>query len=137
MQNELEEKALEGVDGFFEKLTEYADVLGGKLTDIAPDAAEALLNLIQLKGGFILAIGFVAAAVTIFGLNQLRKVKIDKEGNFERLSDFFRLVGGVLFVCFGGSCAVSTLFDFYNWLAAFYPEGALAFKVLKAVGIEI
>lgn len=39
---------------FFEKITEYAAVLEQQLIDVAPHAAEALLNLVQFKGDFIL-----------------------------------------------------------------------------------
>lgn len=141
MTQELEEKALEGVDGFFTKLTEAADIVTAKLIEVTPDAAEAILNLVQFKGiftivsslPFVILIPIVAWHLFF----RLHKWIQDEPGYYDRgvayvPAAFVSIPVGLIWAAF-----VVDFISFYNWLSALYPEGAIALKALEAVGINL
>jgi len=138
MEEEIKEKALEGVDGFFTKLTEAADIVSAKLVDVAPEAAEAVLNLVQFKGVFDIGVGAVLALLSFVSVKKLLIPGCQK-----LIEDEYCGIGLVM-AMFGGAAAFITglfsliqLLTFYIWLSAFYPEGAIALKALQAVGVDL
>lgn len=139
---EVATKTQESMDVFFSKLTEAATVVTEKLIEVAPDAAEALLNLVQFKGFFSLAVGAALLIGTLVCLNVIRSVKWEETryssgSEPATATDWLKFIGGItLGISFLFGAAI-LLFSFYNWLSAFYPEGAIALKALEAVGINI
>lgn len=143
-----EEKVHEGVDGFFTKLTEAADVVTEKLIEVTPEAADAILNLVQFKGVFYITVPAIVLALWIGlivnGIKFLRNVNPEIWGIAEydgAAGDITRIFvqGGVCFAMFFPSViwAIPSILSFYNWLSALYPEGAIALKALQAVGIDL
>jgi len=134
----LEEKAAEGVDGFFDKLSGAMDIVGEKLIDVTPEAAEHLLNLVQFKGIFgISKAGIVLAIVATLATWSWLKLKryassgnstVDEICAWATCNTALTVVSGFVLMIF---------LDFYNWISAFYPEGAIALKALEAVGINL
>lgn len=140
MDEETIQEVSKGIDGFFDKLTEAAGIISVKLIEVAPDAAAALLNLVQFKGIFILMSTFIFITLTtIIGLYYTKKLW--KWASVTDAGDGIgEYIPGVM-LCLGSCalllCSIWPLFEFYNWLSAFYPEGAIAFKALQAVGINL
>lgn len=136
--SEIEQKTLEGIDGFFNKLTEATDIVATKLIDVAPEAAEALLNLVQFKGIFNVTASLLVTFFLILCAAKIapRLIKWAKEDEYNPAPLIIMVVGGLGWVVMFASSLICFL-SFYNWLAAFYPEGAVAFKALAAVGIDL
>ena len=71
------EKALEGIDTFFTKITEAGEVIANKLVAVSPDVAEALLNLIRYKAAFDIftwvLLTLIFTGITIYSKKLLRK----------------------------------------------------------------
>ena len=140
--DKIDEVAAEGIEGFFTKLTEVTDTLTDKLVDIAPEAADALLSLVQFKGVFHIVSPFLILitilAVGVFSVKRLYKWagKFDMNPADEGLQYVPMCVVGGLTIILSG-VHFFKLFNFYNWLSAFYPEGAIALKALEAVGIDL
>lgn len=126
----------DNVDAFFEKLNQAADVVTQKLVAVAPEAAEAMLSLVQAKGIFDLVISalFILAACMLAKIT-IKTCKKVFETDSEHLIPAFVVTGVFSAISFitGGI----GFLNFYNWVAAFYPEGAIAMKALEAVGIEL
>lgn len=135
----------DGFNNFFDLLTDAATVVTLKLVEVAPDVAQGLLNLIQIKG--IFSIGrSVLLLLGILGLFTLMYKKVvpwvaqkEEKVNYDYsgLPTLFFLfvpyaIMGFIFI----SQLVSFL-SFYHWIAAFYPEGAIALKALEAAGINL
>lgn len=134
----------EGVDGFFDRLNEAIDIVSEKLVEVAPEAAEAVLNLVQAKGIFhlVVAAPFVLGALVALFLVwsftlKYHKQKKEEGEYYDPFIPFFPAgcATAVLLVCF--FVAFFKGWTFYNWLSAFYPEGAIAFKALQAAGIDL
>ena len=129
-----------GVEGFFDKLTEVTGALTEELVNVAPSVAEALLTLVQVKGVFHISIGLLALFGVYKAFNMLKTVKFCESRNSldltESVNDAMKLVFGVLLIL---SFAFISLFNlqFYHWISAIYPEGALALKALSAAGIDL
>lgn len=134
---EVAAKTQESMDAFFSKLTEAATVVTEKLVEVAPDAAEAMLNLVQFKGVFGLVLGLVFAIGLFVSIRMLSKVRFDEYNDPDSPKSAVNLVGGIAGSVVSTAGVLINLFPFYNWLAAFYPEGAIALKALEAVGINI
>jgi len=138
---QIEETTLKGLDTFFTKLTEAADVVTQKLIEVTPEAADAILNLVQFKGIFELSTGFLVFIIPL-GLVLWSWLKFKKYVSCTTGSNF---CGEIAVLWLGGNIittiitiiAFISVLDFYNWLSAFYPEGAIAFKALEAVGINL
>lgn len=141
MKEELEQKTLEGIDGFFTKLTEATDIVSAKLVEVAPDAAEAILGLVQIKGIFSLVNEFAWFAVFFLLTRWLYGVsrKRFNEGEYEHYDvPIFIFAGAGAGVAGVFSlCMLGKFLRFYDWLAAIYPEGAVALTALNAVGINL
>lgn len=144
MENELKDKAYEGVDGFFTKLTEAADIVTEKLIEVAPEAAQAVLNLVQFKGIFsLLAASILLAGLTIAVRKMWKWLLVKREDGTNHL--LYEMEGAVVLPWLGFSLLFFAWFvvfmddflSFYNWLSAFYPEGAVALKALQAAGIDL
>jgi hypothetical protein len=130
----------DNIDVFFGKINEAADIVSAKLVAVAPEAAEALLNLVQFKGVFDLAsgvaLGCLCCVLIKFGVNrmglaaEITKEHGDRYSNNEEMT--WQAVGAVSFVvaAFTGVGSLISVLSFYPWLAAFYPEGAIAMKAL-------
>lgn len=139
-EEEITTEILTGVDGFFDKLTEATEIISGKLIEVAPDAANALLNLVQFKGIFNLIVPslffFTFLFLVINGLKWLTEVDdLEDDANCVRL--FVQGITCFITGIFSLLWAVPNMLSFYNWLSALYPEGAIAFKALQAVGIDL
>lgn len=143
LENEVYKK---GLEGFFTKLTEVTDELTTKLFDVAPEAAEALLSLVQFKGFFYLISSSLTMVICYLSIRYLltKKTEINIASNsydiFATWGDCFKfwtlaIPVGVLFII--SLCSVGNLLSFYNWLSAFHPEGAIAIQALQAVGIDL
>lgn len=139
--SDIEEKTLEGVDGFFTKLTEAADIVTQKLIEVAPDAAEALLKLVQVKGGFNLVSEFLWVTVYFLITRWLYNTgkKFYNGGGYSDTdipifvcSFFAAVVPGILTLVM-----LADFLKFYDWLSVFYPEGAVALMALEAAGIKL
>lgn len=142
MSEEIKQKALEGIDGFFTKLTEAADVVTAKLIEVTPEAAEAILNLVQFKGAFtLLKLSIPLVFFATFSIWCWRRFYLFIESGGGRSSNSGDLEAACFFWCAIATvpAIVSALafLNFYHWVAAFYPEGAIALKALQAVGIEL
>lgn len=131
----------DNVDAFFEKLNQAADVVTQKLVAVAPEAAEAMLSLVQAKGIFdltvsVVILGFSLVMATI-SASSFKKAFVEDSDCFANevyvaisaISAAFCLVSFIV----GGA----RITNFYYWVAAFYPEGAIAMKALQAVGISL
>lgn len=132
----MTEVQTDNVDAFFEKLNQAADVVTQKLVAVAPEAAEAMLSLVQAKGVFDVVISalFILASLVLAKIT-IKTCKKAFETAFEPLIPTFMITGVISAILFiTGTLGV---LDFYNWVAAFYPEGAIAMKALAAVGIEL
>ena len=140
---ETNEQITEGVDGFFDRLNDAVDILTEKLIEISPEAADALLNLVWVKGVFGLA-SAVAALVLFFGI-LVFFYRLWRVGFTDQLSV---IEANTAAFVFGGAGALGSgllvikiffhdFLNFYTWLSIFYPEGALAYKALQAVGIDL
>lgn len=138
MTDEITEVATDNIDTFFSKLNEAADVVTEKLVDVAPEATEAILNLIQFKGVFNLVLGGVFFLMLVATICTIFTAKVDDDYDPASFRDGVKIYGGMIvaFPLFIATLEVGFL-SFYNWLSAFYPEGALALKALEAVGITL
>lgn len=135
----------DNIDDFLGKLNQAADIVTEKLIDIAPEAAEGLLNLVQAKGIFDIAVGLLIAIplaiLCVFCLRMYRDSGrvIDQNGWDIPEGDVqFTMI--LMFVVSAGIGIVTLsirVVNFYNLVAAFYPEGAIALKALEAVGVEL
>lgn len=132
----MTEVQTDNVDAFFEKLNQAADVVTQKLVAVAPEAAEAMLSLVQAKGAFDLGIStlFILASIALAKV-AIKTCKKAFETHFEPLIPAFMVTGvlSAISLITGGAGFI----NFYNWVAAFYPEGAIAMKALEAVGIDL
>lgn len=144
MTDKIEETTLEGVDLFFTKITEAGEVIADKLIEVSPDVAEGLLTLVQYKGGFDLLIATLYLIVFTIATKKIWTWGMKKPDpqcyyrNFKNLEEGIvplSVVWSFFFVL--GVAALYDLFHFYNWVALFYPEGAVAIKALEAVGITL
>lgn len=135
------EDKYEGIDGFFTKLTEAADIVTEKLIDVAPEAAEAILNIVQFKGAFNLVLsGLLILLIPIVAFQAWSKaIKFVRSKNGSYFSDIVYMPLGLATVIafIPWIIAFSEGWSFYNWLSAFYPEGAVALRALEAVGINL
>jgi hypothetical protein len=127
------------MDVVFDKLLTATDTITQKLIEVAPEAANAILNLVQFKGAFLL-ISCVVGISGIFCTVRYCLKKVHK--HFETSRHKQDIILGVCMICgilFGTTFiyCVSELLSFYNWLSAFFPEGAIAFKALEAAGIDL
>lgn len=139
----IENEIIETVGSFSEKLIEASEVVTTKLIEVAPDVADAMLMLIQAKGiweittDFLITVPFLLPLFfykTIF--NKTKEWEEDLcsyDKGFYHASAFtlIALSSFISFIC------VCDIFNFYNWVAAFYPEGAVALKALEAAGISL
>lgn len=134
MDEKIEESVTNGLDMFFTKLTDAADIVSTKLVEVAPDAAYALLHLVRFKGIFDLSLG---ALLLLMGLILCTKAlefmkRDDEDPTFDILGALLAVVSFVVFLS-----GMVEILSFYNWVAALYPEGAIALKALEAVGITL
>jgi len=129
--------AKDNLDDFFGKINEAVDMVSAQLIEVAPEAADALLTLVQFKGIFELAVGFLCLAMVCAGVYFLRRgvVLCQEYKTFDK--GMFLAVPSAMVIFFSGIFAIGALSQFYNWLAAFYPVGALSLKALEAVGITL
>lgn len=139
MKEQIEETALQGIDGFIERLNQAADVITSKLIEVAPDATEAILNLVQFKGIFEIGVSAVWLVTSLVLLILHFKIIWPWSVKYIDEADGISLVANLALVPIGFFIVDSSIsfFNFYNWLSAFYPEGALALKALEAVGIDL
>ncbi len=134
----MTEEVSKVVDGFFDKLTEATEIISTKLIEITPDAAVVLLHLVQFKGVFaiskIMVMFLVMGTLVLWSWRKFiahtKKDDFDVEG--ARVWATANILGSVSVVIL--FCATA---NFYNWISAVYPEGAIAFKALEAVGINL
>lgn len=131
----------EGFNNFLNGLTNAATMVSQKIMEIAPDVADALLNLVQFKGIFslITAAVFLTGAAVFYFKGVYPKISKWAKDN-ERESDGFSwVVFAILSAPFGLLIVGNTidLFSFYSWISAIYPEGAIALKALEAAGINL
>lgn len=142
MEDALQIKDSEGLDGFFDKVSRAMEIVGDKLIDVTPEAAEHLSNLVQFKGMFALGVGVMLLMFSAFlatvAIKQIKFLTADKYeteiGN--TISVVVASVSSVTFIPFFAE-GMSRTINFYNWLSATYPEGAIALKALEAVGINL
>lgn len=134
-----QEVVVDGMDRFFDNLTQAATTVSEKLIEVTPAVAEALLSLVQYKGMFTLTTAFILLIIAglIIRLSLLRIyraiVKTDED-------PFLYVMLFILLCCFTIMLlmvSVASIGSFYNWVAVFYPEGAIALKALEAAGIDI
>lgn len=141
---EVVEAAETGVDAFFTKLTEVTTQLTDKLISVAPDIADALLNLVQAHSVFNLIVGFlmltIPACIVFLKWHSLWAWVEKKEDDAGiDASGMYGLLGLFCVVVMGGTSLMGLLklLSFTNWIGAFYPEGALALKALEAAGLSL
>lgn len=135
----------ETVDVFLGKLIQAADVVTAKLIEVAPDAANAILTLVQAKGVFSLSKSGLLMITGISLLVAWRKyvwpwISIKEQelspydkGMYKALYGYIPSAVFILIILFG----FFSLLSFYKWVSVFYPEGAIALKALEAAGIEL
>lgn len=138
MTQEVTKTTTENIDAFFGKLTEAADIVTAKLVAVAPEAAEAILRLVQFKGVFTLATDVIVAFALFLVTNKYAPplLKWAKDDEYNPLPFAVILIAGII----GGILTIAVIIDlatFYNWVSAFYPEGAIALKALEAVGVSL
>lgn len=136
--SKIEETTIEGIDGFFTKLTEAAEIVTQKLIAVAPDVAESLLNLVQAKGIFDLSVGLMSfISLTALSAWSWSKLASFPEGSPWSDLGIPWLIGNVLVTLVALGALFGDVLNFYSWVAAFYPEGAIALKALEAAGISL
>lgn len=143
---EVVESATPNIDAFVGKVNSALDVITTQIIDVAPKAADLLLRTIQFKGIFEVVVGFVFLLVTVtlgwLVRNAIRKLiaqEADKSANNEAsevANMFVACAGSVAAVGFG-IATISYLCSFEAWVAAVFPEAALAMKALAAVGVNL
>lgn len=138
MSEETAVAATENIDAFFGQINEAISIFSAKVIEVAPEAAEAILSLVQFKGGFNIAVGvlFLIATVAVFKFGFLSGISDLREDEYSGIGLFKAMAGG--FIAFvSGFITCVYLLSFYNWVSAFYPEGAIALKALEAVGVSL
>lgn len=137
----MEEQTKETLMTFVDKLAEAGTIVTDKLIEVAPDVAQSLLMLIQFKGIFDIILNIIAflvfSTITAIVFNFRKKVYELTEDSYEKEAPrfFYWLVFFILPTI--SIILFFNIFNFYNWVAAFYPEGAVAIKALEAVGITL
>lgn len=132
-----------GSSAFFDKLTEATTIISTKLIEAAPEAADALLSIVQLEGLFVLSsTTFILAVILATGLKVAFSTlawakKYSEENRNADGAEFFIPALSFLLTALIAFCFAVPLFVFYNWLSVFYPEGAIALRALEAAGIPI
>lgn len=128
------------------KLTNVAEYLTGKLVDVAPEALDAILNLIRFKGAFeigmalMLLFAWLWTLCNYYGFFKTLDKAFWDSSTGEESHKVFRLFaqGFLLFLL-----SVITVFNvwgafaFDNWLALLFPEGTLALRALEAAGLQL
>lgn len=138
------EESIISIVSFTNKLLSYGEEIGRVMVAKAPEAYEALLDLIRFKSAFILAENFllfiVVLAFTIsmwvYGIPYARRV--DKDCRTEGFTTF--LIGFLPTIILTVMCVevfFINVLDFQTILGVFYPEGYLALKALNTVGVDI
>ena len=139
----MTEELKEPLMNFADKLAEAGMMVTDKLIEVAPDVAESILKLVQIKGIFeisydVIVFGTLSIVIALMVKNWKR---LDEWSDNIRSDDGAAVMGVYNFLLI--LLAVVTffnflsIFDFYNWVAAFYPEGAIAIRALEAVGITL
>lgn len=133
----MDNNVTENIDEFFGKISEAADIVTEKLVEVTPEAADALLSLVQAKGIFDLATATPVILCLIWASIILMKKSIkfyqaDENPMFVPAGASALMLG---FVAFAVSC--ETILNFYIWASVFYPEGAVAMRALEAAGITL
>lgn len=138
------EESITSIVAFTNKLLSYGEELGKVMLDKAPEAYEALLDLIRFKSAFVLAenliLFLVVLGFTLFmwttGIPFAKKVDNDKEDD-----GFYTVLMGYLpAILLTGLCTIiffSGVLDFQTIIGIVYPEGYLALKAINSVGITI
>jgi small-conductance mechanosensitive channel len=122
-----------GIGDFFEQLAEVTRLLKEQFINVAPEVMQILLSTVQLKGIFSLCIGFILLILLLPIKSLFKKMwKASKDEYAEMGVVLFGFIFGLLYLLI----VVYTL-RFSSWLAAFYPEGALALKAIEAVGVNL
>lgn len=140
LQKETQEAFQEGLDGFLDRLNNAIDVTTEKLLEVAPEAAELILTLVQLKGGFTLITSFLSIAIAVILCKKYTATLWNWGQEHGDNSEGFSLIPCVFLVI---ACLVAfiaglcNLLYFYNWLSLILPEGAIALKALEAAGIDL
>ena len=137
--DDIKEATLEGIDGFFTKLTEAADIVTAKLVEVAPEAAEGLLNLVQFKSGFEIIVGLFWTLPLMLYLAFLLKpsIKHFKNNKHDMEEQFAVIIMPIIILSLPTIISFLYLLHFETWLGLFYPEGYIALKALEAVGISL
>lgn len=133
----------EKLDTFLGKVIDAAETVSAKLIDVAPEVADSLLMLVQAKGIYEIGTSFlftiISLSVFVWLIKSRTKV-LEYNDTLERYEQGMPVIFWVIssaITLFILICFFSSLFNFYDWVSAFYPEGAVAIKALKAAGIEL
>lgn len=139
----MKEEVKDTFIAFTDKLAEAGTLVTQKLIDVAPDVADSILNLVRAKGIFDISFDVIlflmSLSITIILINKWGKVKsFDDEYHSVLYGPEIKIYS--LFCV--ASVAVSvvsflSIFNFYNFVAAIMPEGAIAMKALSSVGLEL
>lgn len=132
MSAKVEDKAVEVID----KVANAVDAMTAKLATLAekygPEAIDAGLSVVRIKGASELIVGAAGIAVSVgaaglarWAITRLGKAEpIDQDGyGFVAVASFFAMVGSAVF-------SLHRLLDIWNWVAVFEPKLWIAKKLL-------
>ena len=131
--------APQNIDVFIGKLNTAIDAISEQVIKVAPDAAEMIVGLVQFKGAFSLAVGLILIALLFVFMKICTKrlfswsYKHDDNTGLCWAVTSFAHMPFILFAAHG----LGKVLSFNNWLSLLYPEAALAYKALEAVGVYL
>ena len=141
--NTQEETLLPNLDAFIGKLNAATDVITSQVVSKAPEVLDGVLHLIQARAAFdlTLSIGVIVTCsyVSVKLYRWLNSWAKEATGDPDDIAAMLAVCSffAVVIQAFPVIFAICTLTKFYNWVALFYPEGALALRALEAAGITM
>jgi len=126
-----------GLDDFMARMGEAIQYVSTKIVDVGVQAAELVLNLVQMKSIFILVVSLLTVVATLIVRSKAYTWLVAQDQTTTPQDKVF--IGVMSWVPTVAIVAypMTQLLSFYNWAGAIYPAAAIAMKALEAAGINL
>lgn len=125
------------LDDFMTRMGDAIQYVTTKIVDVGVQAADLVLNLVQMKSIFTLVISVVVIVVTLLVRSKGVQWVVSNDETMSSEDKFFTNIVSWLPATAIMVYPISQLLSFYNWAGAIYPAAAIAMKALEAAGINL
>lgn len=126
-----------GLDDFMARMGEAIQYVSTKIVDVGVQAAELVLNLVQMKSIFALVVSLIVIVATLVVRSKAYNWLVSQEQNTKSEDKIFIGVMSWIPTVAIVAYPMTQLLSFYNWAGAIYPAAAIAMKALEAAGINL